>query len=252
MAFERLRDGYSGCMRPRHALLAIAASVLLAGCGDDDDPITAISTTETTPESSAPTEDFAAAADSRCAEANAAIANLSSETTASSTSVGQQLEITNDLLDGIRSLDPPSDPALDSYFAAVEEQISILEQQESAAASGDTATVDALAAELDAAQSDALTAATEFGFEECGQEGTTLPESGDPTEPVPGAEPAPVEPVEPVEPVPVEPVEPVEPAPVEPVEPAPAPTPPSGGTGTGGGAPPAPPAGGSSGGIGPG
>ena len=239
-------------MRPRYALLALAASALIAGCGDDDDPITSISTSETTPESSAPSEDFTAAADSRCAEANAAIANLSTATEVSAAAAGQQLEITIDLLEGLQSLDPPSDPALDSYFAAVDEQVAILEEQEAAAASGDTATVDALATELDAAQSKALSAATEYGFEECGQEGTALPETSDPGEPVPGAEPVPVEPVEPAPVEPAEPVEPVEPAPAEPVEPEPAPTPPSGGTGTGGGAPTAPPSGGSSGGIGPG
>ena len=244
-------------MGHRSALIAAAcaACALLVpiGCGGDDAPITSISTTETSSESDAPSEDFISAADSRCAEANAAIANLSTGTEVTAVSAGQQLEITSDLLEGLQSLDPPSDPALDDYFAAVDEQISILEEQESAATSGDTATADALATELDAAQSDALSAATDYGFEECGQEGTTLPESSDPAEPVPGTEPAPVTPVEPAPVTPVEPV-PAEPVPVEPVEPVPVePAPPTGGTGssggTGGGTAPS---GGSSGGIGPG
>ena len=98
-------------MGHRSALIAAAcaACALLVpiGCGGDDAPITSISTTET---SSSPTRratDFISAADSRCAEANAAIANLSTGTEVTAVSAGQQLEITSDLLEGLQSLDPP-------------------------------------------------------------------------------------------------------------------------------------------------
>lgn len=241
-------------MRERVAIVIVAgALVSIAGCGDDD-PITTISTdaasTSTTAGSS---EEFIAAADSRCAEANAAIANLSTGTEVSALSAGQQLEITQGLIEGLQSLGPPEDPtgALDRYFAALEDEVALLEEQEAAASGGDTATAVALATEVDAAQSDALAAAAEYGFEECGQEGTTLPETGDPSSPVPSETPVPTTTVAPVEPTPTTPVAPVEPAPAPVTPPAP-----TGGTGTGEGngstgEPPSPGTGGT-GGIGPG
>lgn len=217
--------------------MIIAAAVLgVAGCGGDDAPITSISTQATTPTTAASAEDFIADADARCAEANAAIANLSTGTEVTALSAGQQLEITSGLLEGLQALGPPDDPtgSLDAYFAALEDQIVALEEQESAAAGGDTATVTTLVAELDAAQSEALDAAFEFGFDECGQEGTTLPESsaatGSGTATTPSGASGAVAPVAPVTPAPTTtaPVAPVEPAPVPEV---PAPT---GGTGAGG------------------
>lgn len=234
---------------------AVAASVLVGGCGDDDAPITSISTTDDEAATATTSDDFVTSADTRCAEANAAIANLS-PTAASSAAAGQELEITRELLDSLRSLSPPSDPSLDDYFAAVEEQIDLLEQQETAMTSGDTATAESLATEIDAAKAEATSAATEFGFQSCGQEGTTLSDTEDTAAdaPVTGGATTPVTPA-PTTPAPttaaptepVEPVEPVEPPPApEPTPATPAPTPDDTG-GSGGGT-----SGGSSGGIGPG
>ncbi len=126
-------------------------------------------------------EDFITAADSRCAEANAAIANLTSETSAA-----QELDITQGLLDGLQELDPPEDPtgALDRYFSALEDQIATLEEIEAAVASGDTTAVATLETQLETERSSALSAADEYGFDECGQEGTSLPDDGTTGEPV--------------------------------------------------------------------
>lgn len=225
---------------------ALAAGV---GCGDDDDPITPIATnsTEATTTTSGSTEDFIAGGDAICAEANAAVANLDGGASTSSLAAGQELDITQDLLDGLQGLGSPDDPsgALDRYYASLEEQISILGDQEAAATSGDAVAADALGTELEAAKSEALSAAGDFGFEVCGEAGTALPSDPTPSVPAtpvdPGTTP-PVTPVEP-EPVPAEPVAPVEPEPV-PAQPAP----PTGGTGTGGGETGS----GSSGGISPG
>jgi len=235
---------------------AAAFSVTAVGCGDDDDPITPITTEATTPEASGPSDaDFVASADPVCAEANAAIANLSAGTEVSSVAAGQQLEITQGLIESLQALGDPADPdgSLAEYYASLEDQVAVLEQQEEAAASGDTVTANALATELDAARNVALGAADDYGFEECGQEGTALPAGTEPgvTPPATPAPSAPVpEPSEPVAPVtPAEPVTPVEPAP-EPVEPPP--PAPTGGTDTGEGGSTGGTSGGSSGGVGPG
>lgn len=225
-----------------------------AGCGGDDDPITPISssTTTSTTGAAASDEEFIAGADSICAEANAAIANLASGTEATSTSVAQQREIIEGLIESLQGLGDPSDPdgTLAEYYGALEDQVAVLDEQESALTTGDTTAAAAFASELDLAESEGATAASDYGFSECGQEGTALPSGGTPgttapgtTEPGVPAAPAPVEPVPaPVEPAPA----PVEPEPVEPAappsggtgtDPAPAPTEPSGGSGGGGIAP---------------
>lgn len=224
---------------------AIAAGALLAiaGCGDDA-PITSISTDASTTSTTEATSDadFVTEADSACAEANAAVAN-------GDLSPGQEAEITQGLLDDLQALDPPEDPsgALDRFFSALGDEVTALEDQEAAAASGSTAET----TDLDQARSNAAAAASEYGFEDCGQEGTELPatSSGSSTT-TPSVAPSGTTPA-PTATTPAAPVEPVEPAPAPVTPPAP-----TGGTGTGG----APPAGGTgstgstggTGGVGPG
>lgn len=214
-------------------ILAVGAIATIAGCGDDA-PITTVSTESSATTETASDTDFISEADSRCAEANAAIANLSSETEVSSTSATQELEITQGLLDDLQALDPPDDPTLDQFFGALEDEIAALEEQEAAIAGGDTATAESLETEVDQARSNAAAAGSEYGFETCGQEGTTIPgdETTGTTTPAPTGTPATPAPVAPTTTTPVTPVEPA-PAPVP--EPAPVTPPPAtGGTGTGG------------------
>lgn len=212
-----------------------AAAVLFAGCGGDDDaPIEPIGTTTTSSDSDTADVskgDYLAEADPSCAEANAAVANLAT-TTGDNLELAstQEQQITEGLLQSLQALEQPSDPggSLERYLDALDEQVSILEQRQTAAADGDTATYETLGGELAQAQADARLAAEEFGFEDCGQEGTatapaTTTETPAGTEtPATGGTPVPVEPA-PTTPAPA-------PAP-EPVAPPPA----SGGTGTGGG-----------------
>lgn len=231
--------------------LALAAAALIAGCGGDDAPIEPVTTEATTEESgSVSQEDFIAEADPRCAEANAAIANLSAGTETSSLASDQQLEITESLRSGLQAIGEPEDPdgSLADYYSALEDEIAALEQQAEAAAGGDTATADSFESTIAAVQTEAQSAAESYGFEECGQQDTALETGDTSTMAVPTTPEVPVTPVEPVAPVePTVPVEPVTPAPAEPV------APPSGGTDTGGGAPPSSGggSGGGSGGISP-
>ena len=233
----------------RLTLASLAATlVLLAGCGGDDDaPIEPIgeATSGEPGGASVSKGDFLAGADPSCAEANAAIANLTTTTGDNlELAATQEQQITEGVLTTLESLEPPSDPegSLDRYLEALQEQVSILDERQQAAASGDTATYESLGGELAQAKADARIAAEEFGFEDCGQEGTSTA----PIDAVPGTDagsggtPVPVEPTTPV-PAPA-------PAPAPAPEPAPAPAP-TGGTGTGGDTGGD---GGSSGGVGPG
>jgi hypothetical protein len=237
-------------MRGKAARLAVAATAAVAvgvgGCGGDDSTTTSVAPSTDTTAGAVSTEEFITAADARCAEANAAIANLSSDESASATTVEQELGITRQTMKGLKSLGSPEDPdgSLADYYAAVEQEISLLGQEQSALATGDTVSVQAVTAELDQARSDARDAAESFGFEECGQQGAAI-DSGDTTSggSVPtSTTPAPLSTTT------------TTPVPVTPTTTAPVAPPPSGGTsggtGTGGGAGSG--GGGSSGGISPG
>jgi trimeric autotransporter adhesin len=212
-------------MRARSALTAAAVSFAALGivaCGGDDSTIQSISTTaaETT-STSVTTDEFITAADARCAEANAAIANLSSGTAPSTTSVDQQLSITKETLSYLKGLGSPEDPdgSLADFYSALGDQVSVLKQQEQALTSGDTAAADALDTQLGQAESDAADAASAFCFEDCGQDGSSLPGDSTGVTTTPGTSagtPAPT----------TTPSAPVTPAPVTPA-------PPTGGTGGG-------------------
>lgn len=221
--------------------LALACAIVLASCGGDDAPIEPVTTatTTTTTGGTLSQDDFIASADPRCAEANAAIANLGDDSTA----ITQERSITEGLLDDLQAIGDGDDPdgSLADYYAALQEQARILKQQETATSEGDVTTVSSLEAELDAAKADAAAAAEQYGFVDCGGSGTTLPDDGTGT--APGATtttPAPATPTAPPAPTPV----PVDPGgtgggtPVTPTPPpTPTPTPPSGGGGSGGVAP---------------
>ena len=233
-------EGASIRLRLTGAVVAVACAVGLAACGGDEAPIEPVSsTTTTTPGGALSQDDFIASADPRCAEANAAIANLGDDSTA----IGQERSITEGLLDDLQAIGDGDDPdgSLADYYAALKDQVRILKQQETATNEGDVTTVSSLESELDAAKADAATAAGQYGFVDCGGSGTTLPDDG--TEP--GATtttPAPVTPTPAPTPTPT-------PAPVDPggtgggTPPTPTPTPtptppPSGGGGGSGGVAP--------------
>jgi hypothetical protein len=224
-------------MRSRWLLGALAAAALAvpAGCGGDDEaPIEPIDdgsvATDSEPaDQTISRREFISAADVRCAEANAAVADLDQNLEIAAT---QERGITRGVLQALRDLGEPPDPdgSLERFLDGLEEQVSILRRREQAAGS-DPEAYDALAGELAQAKADARLAAEDYGFESCGQEGAATAEPGEPVSPPAngGVEPAP-------------------PAPAP--TPAPAPPPDSGGAppanGGGGGG------GGGSGGISPG
>jgi hypothetical protein len=206
---------------------ALSAGVIVACGGDDDAPIVPVETT-TAPVEALSQDEFISEADAICEEANAAIANLTGTTAAGSSSqIAEEREIVEGQLDQIQDLGAPSqdEATLNDFIDALEQLIDNLDKQELAAQRDDTAALAELEAEESTIRGEVLSAADEYGFKRCGEEGEATADTGAGTGAGTGV-PAPApEPAAPVAPAPA-------PAPAAPAPAAPAP--PSGGTGTGG------------------
>jgi hypothetical protein len=238
-------------MRTRLGLTLVVGALAapFAGCGGDDEaPVEPIGPTTSTEATASSKDDYIATADSRCAEANSAIANISGTAGTPELAAAQEREITQGTLSSLNQLAPPEDPdgSLSDFLDGLQSQVATLKKQEQAAQSGDTGTFDSLSGELAQDKADTLAAAEQFGFKECGQQGTA-----DSPTPAPATSDTTA----------VAPTTPTTPAPAPAPAPAPTPTTPppdtSGGTGTGdtggtGGGSGGSDGSGSSGGIGPG
>ncbi|MGH3995328.1 MAG: hypothetical protein ACRDSN_23040 [Pseudonocardiaceae bacterium] len=160
---------------------AVPAIVIVACGGDDDAPIVAVPTT-TAPADQLSKDEFIDETDGVCAEANAAIANLA-ETSAGdpSTAIADEREILEGELDQIDSLGAPSEDetTLNDFIDALESLLDTLGKQELAAERDDTTALAELETEEATARTELTTAAEEYGFRDCGQEGAATIEGGD-------------------------------------------------------------------------
>jgi hypothetical protein len=198
--------------------LMLAGSAVLAGCGGDDDPApetpVVTPTTEKTPAISK--QDFIEQGDGICAEVNAALGALDS-TDAEATA--ERADLYDGMVDKLRGLGKPDDEAgLDAVLSSGDDLAAAESDAADAADQGDDTALAAAESEASASQAEFAAAASDYGFEECGQ-GATAPGAAGVT--TPGTATAPVAPVTP--------------APVTPTTPAPstaAPAP-SGGTSEG-------------------
>jgi hypothetical protein len=200
--FSRLMGGKVRLL----VVIAVAASIgLVIGCGGDDDdaPITPVegATGATGEQGPLSMSEFIDQADDICLEANTALANLTVGEGGEEAIATQELSINEGLYDSLRSLgDPPAEGSDDyeDFLASLRDAIDALEEQELAANRGDSAGADAAAAEADSALAEARQAASDYGFEECGEEGEEIEvggvesggEPGDAGETAPAAPPA--------------------------------------------------------------
>ncbi len=171
----------------RHVWLIIAlaaglvAALALAACGGDDSPEQPIVIpTEATTTGSLDQADFIEEADAICAEANAAIQEYA-DAGQGVTAAGEIADLRAGVVADIEELGPPADDreTLDEFLAALEAQV---EAGEKIALALDRES-DTLAfeEELTTAKSEAATAASTYGFEECGSETTgSSPSTGTP------------------------------------------------------------------------
>jgi hypothetical protein len=204
-------------MRAFLVLVAGAAAALALGaCGGDATPEQQIDLqTETTASAELSKADFIDEADARCAEANTAIETMV-ENGEGFTGSGEIADLRQVVLEELKELGPPSEDraTLDQFLTALEQQVEAGKKIALAIERDEDTTQ--FESELEDARADAETAASEYGFKECGSP-VTATDTGTGT----GAGTSDSTGVVPVTPAPA---------------PAPAPAPDSGGTGdTGGG-----------------
>lgn len=142
------------------ALLALAASVaLVAGCGGGGgDRLSK--------------EEYIAAADAICAEANASIDALAEPTEETFDEyIAKAEEISREQLDKLRALKPPADDeaTLNRAYDLVEQQIALAVGASEALKSQDQAEIDRISAEIDTLNAEADKIANDYGLKECGQ-----------------------------------------------------------------------------------
>jgi hypothetical protein len=153
--------------RMRHVLVPVAvvgAALALAACGGDSSPETPIVVpTETT--QSLDKAQFIAQADSACSEVNAQISQFAAAGQGE-TEADQIAQLRQGLIDQIKQLGAPSDPALDQFLTAMGDQVTAGQKIGLAVQRGEDPSQ--FETELESAKSEAQSAASSYGFKECG------------------------------------------------------------------------------------
>ena len=145
---------------------AIGAAIALSACGGDSSPETPIVVpTETQP--SLDKAQFIAQADSVCAEANASIEQFAAAGQGV-TEADQIAQLRQGMVDQITEVGPPDQDrtTLDQFLKAMADQVSAGQKIGLATQRGEDTTQ--FETELDSAKSEAETAASTYGFKECG------------------------------------------------------------------------------------
>lgn len=157
--------------RLRHLLVpvtAVGVGLVISACGGDSSPETLITVPTQTTAGLTKTE-FIAQADSACGEANAAIEQFAAAGQGVS-EADQIAQLRQGVVDQLNELGPPAEDkaTLDQFLTAMRAQFAAGQKIALATERGeDTAEFEA---ELDAAKSDAETAASAYGFQECGSQ----------------------------------------------------------------------------------
>jgi len=239
-------------MRARNFLIALPfAALAIAGCGGGDggEETTSAPAVATTPTTTALSkEELISQGDAICAEVNAALAAVSSNTASSESQVSQVADLYIGMVDSLQGLGTPDDTAgYDEVMSAGDDLAQAESDAKLADERGDSAALSTAQTEATSATIAFQSAAQSYGFDDCGQgpgvsatSTSTAPSSGTATTPTTTTPTTPS---------------------TTPATPAPAPAPNTGGAGGGtAGTAPAAPSGGSgggstggaSGGIGPG
>jgi hypothetical protein len=160
-------------------VLPLAAALLLAGCGGDDgDETTAPVAPAPVETTSLTKEELLAQGDAICAEVNAAVGALSATEVE-----GQAVEVAElygGMAERLQDLGAPSDDAAGySEFATATEGLGQAESDvELAAERGDEEGLAAAEAEASSALSSFQEAASDYGFERCGEEPSAVSAPG--------------------------------------------------------------------------
>ncbi|MGE5746526.1 MAG: hypothetical protein ACM33U_04635 [Solirubrobacterales bacterium] len=155
--------------RVRHLFVLAAAlgvGLVLSACGGDSSPETPIVVPTETTQGSLSKAEFIAQADSACAEANSSIEQFAASGQGES-EAAQIAQLRQGVIDQIKQLNPPSDPTLDQFLKAMSDQVSAGQKIGLAVQRGEDPSQ--FETELDSAKSDAESAASAYGFKECGK-----------------------------------------------------------------------------------
>ncbi len=176
---------------------ALGVGVVLSACGGDSSPETLITVpTQTTAGLSK--AEFIAQADATCAEANAAIEQFAAAGQGVS-EADQIAQLRQGVVDQLNELGPPAEAkaTLDQFVAAMQAQVAAGQKIALATERGEDSAQ--FEAELDSAKADAETAASAYGFQECGSQisssgtstSTVTPDTGGAVTPAEPSTPAP-------------------------------------------------------------
>jgi len=149
--------------------LVVGVALAVSACGGDDSPEVPIVVPTDSTTGSLAKADFIKQADALCAEANAAIGQFVASGEGFTAS-GEIADLREGLAKDIQDLGPPTDDqaTLDQFLAALQAQAAAGGKIALANERGEDTTQ--FETELDAAKTEAATAAQAYGFTECGQE----------------------------------------------------------------------------------
>ena len=178
-------------MKRAICLMCLVAAGLLAGCGggDDSTPATPIATPTVQSPAKLSKDQFITQADGFCAEVNAALGSITESSTQSA--AGQTADLYQGMLEHIRGLGTPDDDAgLDEFYSAGDDLVAAEQDADDASQSGDDTALASAESAAATAESSLQSAASAYGFQECGQ-GPTTSTTTAPTSTVPVAPAAP-------------------------------------------------------------
>lgn len=165
-------------LTPRRLLLSLPlAALAIAGCGGDDGgdtTATPVATTETPAALSK--EELIAQGDAICAEVNAAVGAVGSTSTGAEGQAGQVADLYGGMADRLADLGAPSDESAgyDEFIGAAERLGQAQSDVALAAERGEEEAVGSAEAEASSTLSAFQSAASSFGFQQCG-EGPSAP-----------------------------------------------------------------------------
>jgi hypothetical protein len=188
-------------MRPRNCLILAVplAALAIAGCGGGSDSTTSAPVTTAATTTALTKEELISRGDSICAEVNAAVGTVGSSSSEGTSQVGQVADLYIGMIESLKGLGAPEDATGYSEFIATGEELSQAESEAKLADErGDTAALSAAETSSTSALASFQSAASSYGFEQCGQEPSAPAPTSTSTESSsePEAEAAPEEEVE--------------------------------------------------------
>lgn len=148
---------------PAVAVAALAATVMLAGCGEDAEPVTAA--------------ELVSRGDAICSEGRQRFAEVQSEAppnaTAAAAQTAELVRIATDELNELREIRPPDElrEPYDRYLEARGRALELLEEGQEAAEDQNAKAYGRAQAEAAAAQAERLKLARAVGFKQCSRPG---------------------------------------------------------------------------------